>query len=170
MMKIFLDSSVIIAFLKEDDSHYADIHSLMNFVHEKYFSNKIFVTNEIVILESISKLALSGLRIKNSIEKIEKFIKKYKIYIISRDTNEFIESIFEYYKEFSRKKFKKLQSNDFLIISDAIKNKALLITCDIDFFKYKARNFKDVYFISSRSKKQKDQYLKLLSKFFKNNN
>lgn len=165
-MKIFLDSSVLVAYLIKSDLHYRDAHSLIDFIHEKYQSNNFFVLNEMVILETVSRLVYNGVMVKNAIKMIECFVKKHKIYIILRDTNEFLQTIYDYYEKFSRKKIKKLKSKDFLIICDAIKTKSILVTCDVDFLKYTTKNFKDVYFISSKSKKYKDQYLKLLSRLF----
>jgi len=170
MPKIFLDTTVIIAYLNKKDSHHRDVKALIDFVKEKYIaddqSKKFFITNEITILETISKLVHQRKTVKESIKKLKEFIIDCNLSIISRGSKKFVEVIYGLYSEFSRRKFKKLQCNDFLIIADSIKSGSLLVTCDEHFIELTSKNFPDVYYLSSKSKKVKDQYIKLLKRFF----
>ena len=85
MYKIFLDSSALLACLIENDTHHKDVSSLLEFINEKYISqyglSGVFIVNEIVILETISKLIHKKYTYKSSKRRIELLLDKYKILI-----------------------------------------------------------------------------------------
>jgi len=170
MRKIFLDSSVIIAYLIKNDSHHNDAYSLIEFINDKYIKQynlkSVFITNEIVVLETISKLVHKKQPFKKAKKLIDGFLKKYDIGVIRRKEASFLETIYGLYYSFSRQKARKLQCNDFVVVADSINTGALLATCDNDFLKISSKSYRHIYFISSKSKKHKDQFQRLLRTFF----
>ena len=170
MYKIFLDSSVIIAYILSSDVHHKDVYSLLIFIKEKYISQynlrDVFLTNEIIVLEAISKLVHKGYTVSKAMERVQGFLKKYQICVLNRGRLGFLKNVYKSYQKFKRKKFCKLQCNDFLIVVDAINSKALLATCDEDFKRSLPKSFKDIYYISSRSRRYRDQFNELTDRFF----
>lgn len=167
MRQIFLDSSVVIAYLTPGDAHHGDVVSLVDFIKNKYIDQyalvNVFVINDVVVLEAISKLIHQGHPYSRAKKMIDKFVKSYDLLVIDRKDEIFLDTIYKYYSNFSGNKIRKLQGNDFIIAADADKINALIATCDGDFIKL---NLPNVYFISSKSKRYKDQFNKLLNKFF----
>lgn len=173
MKQIFLDSSALLAAIIRGDSHHNDVISLLEFILNKYIKpfglKGIFIINDLVYIESLSKLIHKGDSDSKAKKKLDEFLKKYRVKILKRN-GDILEEAVMLYKNNARYKFKNLQCNDFIILADSIRIKSFLVTCDEHFLKLKPGKYKDIYYASSKSKKYKDQYIELLESILKSIN
>jgi predicted nucleic acid-binding protein len=157
-LKIFPDSSWLIAILDERDSHHKAAESSLGALLPY---NPVFYVAPIVYMETMSKL-IRKLRIpvRNCYDKIEKFFSNYQC----RDKNILEKKeIVQKYKHFSRIKIKELTPIDFYIVSEGMLLNAKILTCDIKMYRTARKYYKDIYFLSDIVKNIKSDLGRLIS-------
>jgi len=168
---IFLDSSIIVASIDKDDKHNLEIRSLLNALkpYNEKQSLDIFIPH-IVKAESLSrvmqKLDCSG---KVALKLFDKFTNEFDLCLMGgpRIDQKFVDKI---YSELSTKySIRHLSANDLIIIFMAMELGAIVITCDVKMKSYGSKFYrKKIYFVSSHSKKLKNEAPLLLTEFYRN--
>lgn len=149
---VLLESSFILALLDPRDSNYKVVKSIFGFLepHNCRFHIPVYVFAEVV-----SKIIHKNRTVLNALKTIEKFIKDlHGVPFVG--SNPSIEEIVKRYKGLARKKIRFLQSNDFFIATEGILSKSLILTCDFGMYEKVKKNYPDIYFIATNSKKYKD--------------
>lgn len=149
---VLLESSFILALLDPRDSNYKAVKSVFGFLepHNCRFHIPVYVFAEVV-----SKIIHKTRTVSNALKTFEKFIDElHGVPFIG--SNPSLEEIIKRYKGLARKQIRFLQSNDFFIATEGILSKSLILTCDLGMYEKVKRNYQDIYFVATNSKKYKD--------------
>ena len=163
-LKIFPDSSWLIAILDENDSHHRAAKSSLGALLPY---EPIFYIAPMVYMEILSRsIRKHGIPVKKCIERIKKFMSKIQY----RNKTVFdIKEIGEKYKIFSRIKIKKLTPIDFYIVSEGMLLDANILTCDIKMYRTVKKYYNRIYFMSDVVKGIDSDLGRLISDIQKNN-
>lgn len=158
---VLLDSSFVLALLNKRDPNYKVVKGIFGFV-EPYncrFHIPLYVFSEVV-----SKIIQRERRVSCSLKIIEDFLKELHGVLLT-GANPTLQEILDRYKILaSRKKLRFLQSNDFIIATEGILSKSIILTCDVGMYEKVKRNYGDIYFIATDSKKYKNDIPKFTKK------
>lgn len=149
---VLLESSFIIALLDPRDSNYMAVKSVFGFLepHNCRFHIPVYVFAEVV-----SKIIHKNRTVSNALKTIEKFINGlHGVPFVG--SNPSLEEIVKRYKGLARKQIRFLQSNDFFIATEGILSKSLILTCDLGMYEKVKKNYQDIYFVATNSRKYKD--------------
>jgi len=149
---VLLESSFILALLNPRDSNYKAVKSVFGFLepHNCRFHIPVYVFAEVV-----SKIIHKDRTVSNALKTIEKFIDDlHGVPFVG--SNPSLEEIVKRYKDLARKKIRFLQSNDFFIATEGILSKSLILTCDFEMYEKVKKNYQDIYFVATDSRKYKD--------------
>lgn len=149
---VLLESSFILALLDPRDLNYKAVKSVFGFLepHNCRFHIPVYVFAEVV-----SKIIHKTRTVSNALKTFEKFIDElHGVPFIG--SNPSLEEIIKRYKGLARKQIRFLQSNDFFIATEGILSKSLILTCDLGMYEKVKRNYQDIYFVATNSKKYKD--------------
>ena len=156
---VLLDSSFVLALLNPRDLNHTGVKSVFGFLepHNCRFHVPIYVFAEVV-----SKIIHNEGTVSNALKRIEKFLKQlHGIWFVG--SNPSMDIIVKRYKDLARKKVRFLQSNDFLIATEGMLSKSLILTCDSGMYEKVKQNYPDIYFVATNSKK----YINDIPKFTK---
>lgn len=149
---VLLESSFILALLDPRDSNYKAVKSVFGFLepHNCRFHIPVYVFAEVV-----SKIIHKTRTVSNALKTFEKFIDElHGVPFIG--SNPSLEEIIKRYKGLARKQIRFLQSNDFFIATEGILSKSLILTCDLGMYEKVKKNYQDIYFVATNSRKYKD--------------
>ncbi|HEY4474996.1 hypothetical protein A2766_03955 [Candidatus Kaiserbacteria bacterium RIFCSPHIGHO2_01_FULL_58_22] len=149
---VLLESSFILALLDPRDSNYKAVKSVFGFLepHNCRFHIPVYVFAEVV-----SKIIHKTRTVSNALKTFEKFIDElHGVPFVG--SNPSLEEIIKRYKGLARKQIRFLQSNDFFIATEGILSKSLILTCDLGMYEKVKRNYQDIYFVATDSRKYKD--------------
>lgn len=149
---VLLESSFILALLDPRDSNYKAVKSVFGFLepHNCRFHIPVYVFAEVV-----SKIIHKNRTVSNALKTIEKFIGGlHGVPFVG--SNPSLEEIVKRYRGLARKQIRFLQSNDFFIATEGILSKSLILTCDLGMYEKVKRNYSDIYFVATNSRKYKD--------------
>lgn len=147
VIKIFPDSSWLIASLSLKDSHHTHVEQSLGFLRP---INPTFYVSTIVIMETINGLMKSGMTVVNSITKVRKFIDS--LHCRTQKPLE-LERILKKYKVFAKaRKIKKLTAMDFYIVTEGMLIGAKILTADKNMYRQTKKSYKDIYLISDKVK------------------
>lgn len=149
---VLLESSFILALLDPREMNYKPVKSVFGSL-EPY--NCRFHIPAYVFTEVLSKLVQKEKRVSSALKIIEKFLSELHG-VLFFGSNPSLEDIMNRYRGLARKKIRFLQSNDFVIATDGIFYKSLILTCDSGICEKVKKYYPDVYFIATNSKKYKD--------------
>lgn len=158
---VLLDSSFVLALLNVRDPNYKAVKGIFGFV-EPYncrFHIPLYVFSEVV-----SKIIQREKRVSCALKIIENFRKELHGILLT-GASPSLEEILDRYKILaSRKKLRFLQSNDFIIATEGILSKSIILTCDVGMYEKVKRNYEDIYFVATDSRKYKNDIPKLTKK------
>lgn len=149
---VLLESSFILALLDPRDPNYKAVKSVFGFLepHNCRFHIPVYVFAEV-----ISKIIHKTRTVSNALKTFEKFINGlHGVPFVG--SNPSLEEIIKRYKGLARKQIRFLQSNDFFIATEGILSKSLILTCDVGMYEKVKKNYQDIYFVATGSKKYKD--------------
>lgn len=160
---IVLDTSVLFAYLCEDDSNHRAVKSALGAI-EPY--NPTIYIPVFVILEVVSNLIRKGNRnITKAKNDVSKFLKRFDTREERREMN--IKLIFDKYTLFSRSKFNKLTGNDFYIVVEAILLEAFLVTCDVKMWEMAKLTHKNkTFLLTNKETTELPELIKRVTKEF----
>jgi len=148
-IKILMDTNLLISYIIKDEKNHLAAKILVGYLkpQQRYF--ELYLPN-FVLFELVSqfKKYYKFSKVKENINNLLDTINPKNVYTggIRLDMLE----IYERYKLFSRKKISsRLKGNDFIIASEGMISKAMILTCDKQFYKNCRKIYKDTYFISS---------------------
>ncbi len=144
-LKIVPDSSWLIAFIDENDTHHIAAKSSFGAVLPY---KPAFYIPALVYLETFSRLIrINKISVKKCAERIDKFLSKIN-YKHSRTLG--IDQVLQKYKKFSRVKISKMHPLDFYIATEGVFLDAKILTCDLKMFYYVKKYYKNIYFITDK--------------------
>ncbi len=149
---VLLESSFILALLDPRDSNYKAVKSVFGFLepHNCRFHIPVYVFAEVV-----SRIIHKTRTVSNALKTFEKFIDDlHGVPFVG--SNPSLEEIIKRYKNLARKQIRFLQSNDFFIATEGILSKSLILTCDLGMYEKVKKNYQDIYFVATDSRKYKD--------------
>ena len=156
VIKIFPDSSWLIASLSLKDSHHTHVEQSLGFLRPL---NPTFYVSTIVVMETVTGLIKSGMTVANSIAKIRKFIED--LHCRTQRPLE-LDWILKKYKVFAKaRKIKKLTTMDFYIVTEGMLIGAKILTADKDMYRHTKKSYKDIYLISDKVKGMKSDLPRL---------
>lgn len=157
---VLLESSFILALLDSRDANYKSVKSVFGFLepHKCRFHIPAHVFTEVV-----SKLVQKEKKVSSALRTIEKFLNELHG-ILFLGSNPSLEDIMDRYRGLARKRIRFLQSNDFVIATEGIFHKSLIITCDLGMYEKVKRYYSDIYFVASNSKKYKNDIPKFTAR------
>jgi hypothetical protein len=149
---VLLDSSFILALLDPRDSNYTAVKSVFGFLEPH---NCRFHIPAYVFAEVVSKIIHKDGTVSNAMKTIEKFTSNlHGVPFVG--SNPSLEEIIKRYKDLARKQIRFLQSNDFFIATEGMLSRSLILTCDLGMYEKVKKNYKDIYFVATNSRKYKD--------------
>ncbi|MFA4872094.1 MAG: hypothetical protein WC610_03530 [Patescibacteria group bacterium] len=157
---VLLDSSFVLALLDVRDSNYDAAKSLFGYLkpHNCRFHIPLYVFSEVM-----SKIIQRDKKVSCALKVVENFLKELPGILFT--ANPSIEDILERYKILAaRKKLRFLQSNDFIIATEGILSKSIILTCDLGMYEKVKRNYEDIYFVATHSKKYQDDVPRVIRK------
>ncbi|MCX6718749.1 MAG: hypothetical protein NTY81_04135 [Candidatus Staskawiczbacteria bacterium] len=159
---VLLESSFILALLDPRDSNYKSVKSVFGFLepHKCRFHIPAYV-----FIEVVSKLIQKEKKVSTAIKTIDKFLNELHG-ILFLGSNPSIEDIMNRYRGLARKRIRFLQSNDFIIATEGIFYKSLILTCDAGMYEKVKKYYPDIYFVATNSKKYKDDISKFAGRLF----
>jgi len=158
---VLLDSSFILTLLAPREQNYKAVKSVFGFLepHNCRFYIPVYVFAEVV-----SRIIHKEGTVSNALKIIEKFISELHG-VPFMGTNPSLEEIIKRYKGLARNQIRFLQSNDFFIATEGILSNALILTCDAGMYDKVKRNYQDIFFVATNSKKYKDDIPKFTQRF-----
>jgi len=158
---VLLDSSFILTLLTPREQNYKAVKSVFGFLepHNCRFYIPVYVFAEVV-----SRIIHKEGTVSNALKIIEKFINELHG-VPFMGTNPSLEEIIKRYKGLARNQIRFLQSNDFFIATEGILSNALILTCDAEMYNKVKRNYQDIFFVATNSKKYKDDIPKFTQRF-----
>ena len=149
---VLLESSFVLALLDPRDPNYTSVKSIFGFL-EPY--NCRFHIPVYVFSEAFSKILQREKKVSCALRVLEKFQSELHG-VLFTGTNPTLEQIMSHYRALARKKIRFLQSNDFYIAAEGITSNSYILTCDLEMYEKVKRNYPDIYYVASHSKKYKD--------------
>lgn len=151
------------ALLNQRDTNYRSVKSVFGFL-EPY--NCRFHIPAYVFIEVVSKLVQKEKKVSAALKIIEKFLEElHGVQFLG--SNPTLEDIVNRYRGLARKRIRFLQSNDFVIATEGIFYKSLILTCDYGMCEKVRRYYPDIYFVATESKKYKDDIPEFTQKFLR---
>jgi predicted nucleic acid-binding protein len=146
LIKIFPDSSWLIALLNPKDSHHQHVRSCCGMLTplkpKFYFST-------LVIMETMSGLIKGGFRVRKAHETIGQFISKLDSAMFETPIKR--DEVLDTYLHFSRaRKITKLTTVDFYIATSAMLVRAKLLTADKRMYKVAKASYPETYLITDK--------------------
>jgi len=149
---VLLESSYILALFDPRDTNHKPVKSVFRFLEPHRCRFHIPAS---VFTEVLSKLIQKQKTVSSALRTIEKFLSELPG-IQFLGSNPSIEDIMTRYRGLARKRIRFLQSNDFVIATEGIFYKSLILTCDSGMYEKVKRYYPDIYFVATNSKKYKD--------------
>ncbi len=167
-LKLFLDSSWLIAIIDESDSHHTAALSSLGAL--KPYKPTFYIT-PIIYLETISRLIKKK---KISVRKCHDIIRKFLSSVnYKHKTGLDLDEIDEKFSKFSRIKIsKKLSSVDFYVVAEGILLDAMILTCDLNMFRISQKYYEKIYFLTDQVENKDSDLGRLISdiqKYRRNN-
>lgn len=149
---VLLESSFILGLLDPRDTNHKSVKSVFGFLEPH---NCRFHIPAHVFTEVVSKLIQKEKKVSKALKIIEKFLSELhgSLFLGSNPT---LEDIMNRYKGLARKRIRFLQSNDFVIATEGIFQKSLILTCDSGMYEKVKKYYSDIYFVATDSRKYKD--------------
>jgi predicted nucleic acid-binding protein len=149
---VLLDSSFILALLDPRDPNHKGVRSVFGFMdpHNCRFYIPIYVFAEV-----ISRIIQKGGKVSDALSTFENFLAELHGTAFMGTTPS-VEEIVARYQDLARKQIRFLRSNDFFIATEGILSKSLVLTCDFGMYERVKKNYKDIYYVASSSKKYKN--------------
>ena len=158
---VLLDSSFILTLLTPREQNYKAVRSVFGFLepHNCRFYIPVYVFAEVV-----SRIIHKEGTVSNALKVIEKFINELHG-VPFMGTNPSLDEIVKRYKGLARKQIRFLRSNDFFIATEGILSNSLILTCDAGMYEKVKKNYQDIFFVATNSKKYKDDIPKFTQRF-----
>lgn len=149
---VLLESSFILGLLDPRDNNHKSVKSVFGFLDPH---NCRFHIPAHVFTEVVSKLIQKEKQVSKALKIIEKFLSELhgSLFLGSNPT---LEDIMNRYRGLARKRIRFLQSNDFVIATEGIFQKSLILTCDAGMYEKVKKYYSDIYFVATDSRKYKD--------------
>lgn len=160
---VLFDSSFVLALLDPRDPNFKSVKSIFGFLEP--FGCRYYIP-VYVFVEVVSRTIQKEGTVAKALKKIEDFIKGLNG-TPSLGSNPNLEEIITRYKNLARKKVRFLKSSDFIIATEGISLKALILTCDAEMYEKVIKNYNDIYFVASNAKKYQNDVGKLTEKLLK---
>lgn len=154
-MLILPDSNFIIGIICKNDKHAQRAGATFEALRK--YDHVVFLLFHVVIGETINRLTKKEkISIASAIKKIETITNKKNIYSGGRAID--LKALLERYRGFTKKPtLKKLDHNDYLIVTEAILQDAKIVTSDVAMFKSaKTILKKNIYFVGESDKVDSD--------------
>jgi len=149
---VLLESSFILGLLDPGDRNYKSIKSVFGFLEPH---NCRFHIPAYVFMEVVSKLIQKQKKVSTALKIMEKLLSDLHGVLVL-GSNPTLEDIMNRYRGLARKRIRFLQSNDFVIATEGIFSKSLILTCDSGMYEKVKRYYSDIYFVATDSRKYKD--------------
>lgn len=160
---VMLDTSFLLALAFDKEEKHKSVKMVADYLknQNRYFDLRI---SNLVLLELLSKLK-QHYSFKVASSEFESLLRRInESHILIKDEKLNMYEVFSRYKEFSRKSLSsQLKSNDFFIATEAIKEGAIFVTCDIKMFTTVKKTYKNIFLISDQSA----SYVKFIQEFEK---
>lgn len=149
---VLLESSFILGLLDPRDANHRSVKSVFGFLDPH---NCRFHIPAHVFTEVVSKLIQKEKKVSSALKIFEKFLNELhgSLFLGSNPT---LEDIMNRYRGLARKRIRFLQSNDFVIATEGIFQKSLILTCDSGMYEKVKKYYPDIYFVATDAKKYKD--------------
>lgn len=161
-LTFLLDSSFILALLNPRDPNHKPASGVFGFIcpYNCRFHIPLYVFAEV-----ISKKIQEEKIVSSAFKKLENFLKQINnAGILITGINPNLDEIISRYKKVARKKIRFLQSNDFIIATEGILSKSIILTCDHGMYEKVKKYYSDIYYVASHSAKYKDDISKVTKK------
>jgi predicted nucleic acid-binding protein len=162
-INILADTSFLLSYLSESETNAFSAKVIVAYLktQHRYFD---FCLPNLVLLEVISKLK-QKYSFKEAREEFDRLIEEICAGRVAVSDGKIgVFDIFSRYEEFSKKKLSSsLRSNDFIIATDGILLKAMILTCDRRMHEGIKKTYRDVFFINDSPK----SYLSFIKSFEK---
>lgn len=149
---VLLESSFILGLLDPRDANHKSVKSVFGFLDPH---NCRFHIPAHVFTEVVSKLIQKEKQVSKALKIIEKFLSELHGSLFL-GSNPSLEDIMNRYRGLARKRIRFLQSNDFVIATEGIFQKSLILTCDSGMYEKVKKYYPDIYFVATDSRKYKD--------------
>ena len=162
-IRVLADTSFLLSYLSESESNASSARVIVAYLktQRRYFD---FCLPNLVLLEVISKLK-QKYPFKKARSEFDQLIEEICAGRVAMNDGKIgVFDIFSRYEEFSKKKLSSsLRSNDFIIATDGILLKAMILTCDRKMHEGIKKTYRDVFFITESPK----SYLHFINGFEK---
>ncbi|HEY4527767.1 MAG TPA: hypothetical protein VJL09_01870 [Candidatus Paceibacterota bacterium] len=149
---VLLESSFILGLLDPRDANHKSVKSVFGFLDPH---NCRFHIPAHVFTEVVSKLIQKEKQVSKALKIIDKFLSELHGSLFL-GSNPSLEDIMNRYRGLARKRIRFLQSNDFVIATEGIFQKSLILTCDSGMYEKVKKYYPDIYFVATDSRKYKD--------------
>ena len=149
---VLLESSFILGLLDPRDANHKSVKSVFGFLDPH---NCRFHIPAHVFTEVVSKLIQKEKQVSKALKIIDKFLSELHGSLFL-GSNPSLEDIMHRYRGLARKRIRFLQSNDFVIATEGIFQKSLILTCDSGMYEKVKKYYPDIYFVATDSRKYKD--------------
>ncbi|MCX5709056.1 MAG: PIN domain-containing protein [Candidatus Omnitrophica bacterium] len=149
---VLLESSFVLALLDPRDPNHKAVKSIFGFLepHNCRFHIPVYVFSEV-----FSKILQKEKKVSCALKALDKFRSELHG-VLFTGINPTLEEILSRYRVLARKKIRFLQSNDFYIAAEGILSNSYILTCDLGMYEKVKRNYPDIYYVATHSKKYKD--------------